>query len=103
MNLREAGLSHESTLTPKKKVPAGADGIRNKSHPWESNPKPIAYEAIALPIELGWRGEYYTSIVRISKFWTLPSLTASLPDILIGNPPVSFRIASEPTGGSKCR
>jgi hypothetical protein len=25
------------------------------SHPWELNPEPGAYEASALPIELGWR------------------------------------------------
>ena len=25
-----------------------------ESHPWELNPKPGAYEASALPIELGW-------------------------------------------------
>ena len=25
-----------------------------ESHPWELNPEPGAYEASALPIELGW-------------------------------------------------
>ena len=35
-------------------------GPEQWSHPWELNPKPIAYEAIALPIELGWHTTYYT-------------------------------------------
>ena len=34
-----------------------------RSHPWELNPKPGAYEASALPVELGWRSGHYTSIV----------------------------------------
>ena len=33
-----------------------------QSHPWELNPKPTAYEAVALPIELGWHVDNYTSI-----------------------------------------
>ncbi len=37
-------------------------GLRSESHPWDLNPKPTTYEAVALPIELGWHERYYTSI-----------------------------------------
>ena len=38
-----------------------------ESHPWELNPKPGAYEASALPIELGWLLAAHI-IRRIVKF-----------------------------------
>ena len=41
----------------KQKSPGNISGAQVQSHPWDSNPKPIAYEAIALPVELAALGE----------------------------------------------
>ncbi len=43
-------------------------GAQSESHPWESNPKPTAYEAVALPIELGWlANQDYTNYHTLGK------------------------------------
>ena len=41
-------------------VPFAESPVFRDSHLRESNPKPITYEAIALPIELRWRRAHYT-------------------------------------------
>ncbi len=32
--------------------------LKRLSHQWDSNPRPITYEAIALPTELWWQKNY---------------------------------------------
>ena len=58
-------------------------GPEQWSHPWELNPKPIAYEAIALPIELGWHRYIIPVSGSVGKSapqtLTLPSFLCLLP------------------------
>ena len=48
------GLVHREHYKKKALAKCQSSSRPNLSHPRDLNPKPITYEAIALPIELGW-------------------------------------------------
>ncbi len=66
-------LHREGQIQDMAKRRAWQPGVYKPSHPGDLNPKPDAYEASALPIELGWRLDkamiavYYIQSVGICK------------------------------------